>query len=94
MADMKVLRSWQGGPLMEFSGRPHPKQGKWTEYHTYPNDPERQYSRNYICDECRRVVLGLYEPKLGVGDGTKWLCSDCRNAATPKQVQPQALRRK
>lgn len=91
MDQFKVIRAWEGGPLMEFSGDPHPK-GRWQPYHTFENDPLLQFSRNYVCDECRSTVSGLYEPKQGVGDSRKWLCGDCRNRLRPKQEQPAHLR--
>jgi len=91
---MEILRAWEGGPLREFSKAPPPRGGKWTYYHTASNDPKREYTRSFVCDECSRSVVGLYYCKTGVPGQRKWLCGECRDAGIPKQEQPAHLKRK
>jgi hypothetical protein len=90
---MQILRAWKGGPLREFSAAPPPKEGRWTPYHTIPDDPDRAYTRSLVCDGCQKAVPGLYQPRTADLSAWKWLCSECRDSATEKREQPKHLRR-
>ena len=84
---IEVKRTWDGGPLREWAAkRPN---GNWGIPHQ-----KGGYAGRYVCDECLSPVNGLYEPKIGFGDGRKWLCSDCRTLLKHKQAVPAGLRRK
>jgi len=80
-----VKRAWQGGPLRNFSTAP---KANWSRH-----DEDRLFWGPYVCDHCQRSVNGIYEPKPGIGDGRKWLCSECRNALRPKEARPEGFTR-
>jgi hypothetical protein len=90
---IEVLRSWEGGPLREFSdtrARSH-----WTNYHGGP----KSYAGNYVCENCMAKTSGVYSVRLNSGGTTasfelKWLCGPCKTLLLPKQEQPESLRRK
>lgn len=62
-----VARAWSGGPLREYRVlAPCTPEGR----------PARYDARNspYVCEKCRKLVVGVYEPRNGEG----WLCGSCR----------------
>jgi hypothetical protein len=81
---IEIRRMWEGGPLRQISAT---ARGRWTI------DDKGEFRGPYVCDECLKPVSGIYEPKRGVGDGRKWLCAECRTKLTPKQQQPESLRK-
>ena len=93
LVGVEVLRSWEGGPLREFSAI-RPKAGWGTPYQGI-----RSYANSYICETCRRPAVGVYPVRQNTGASTAngailWVCRPCKTSLEPKQEQPKHLRRK
>lgn len=86
----EVIPSWEGGPLREFAD--HALDSSWRSWHDHKH-PEWLFSRNYVCQTCRKSLTGIYEVKFNDSYERKWLCWQCREDFRPKQSQPPHLRR-
>lgn len=47
----------------------------------------------YVCGRCLRPSNGVYRVKRDSSQAETWLCSSCRSTVTPKQGQPEWLRK-
>jgi hypothetical protein len=85
---VEVLRSWDGGPLRQFSDDP---QSGWSPYDNGP----RKYAGSYVCENCGAKCVGVYfvSQNPPPGSAKSWICGPCKEKLRPKQAVPEGLRR-
>jgi len=75
-SEIYILRSWDGGPLRQFSNVK--RSPSWLSYE-HRGDHRRRFAGRYVCDLCQTPVNGVYEPNYRV---EAWCCRCCRSGLT------------
>lgn len=75
--DYEVLRSWEGGPLRQFS----PDHiGSFISY-ADSRSPSSVFAGSYVCEGCMSPTGGVRRS----GTSKRWLCAPCLDAEKPKR---------